>query len=103
MENFDRYYFTRIDGNQQQVPFIELPEHPDDQYIKFIEGNTKTRFDVLAQKYYDNPTLGFFILIANPEYMSEHEIPDGTIIRIPFNKDRIINLYNESLKKVLNI
>lgn len=103
MENFDRYYFAKNNGNLEQLPFIELPEHPDDKYIKFIEGSNKTRFDILAQKYYDNPTLGFFILIANPEYMSEHDIPDGTIIRIPFNKDRIINLYNETLKNILNI
>jgi hypothetical protein len=103
MENFDRYYFAKINGNMEQLPFIELPEHPDDKYIKFIEGNTKTRFDILAQKYYDNPTLGFFILMGNPEYMSEHDIPDGTIIRIPFNKDRIMTLYNEKLKNILNI
>jgi hypothetical protein len=103
MDNFDRYYFAKIDGNLQQLPFIEFPENPEDKYIKFIEGNTKTRFDILAQKYYSNPTLGYLILMANPEYVSEHDIPDGTIIRIPFPKDRVLTLYNEKIRNILNI
>lgn len=103
MENFDRYYYVRKNGNLEQLPFIEFPIHPDDKYIKFIEGDNKTRFDILAQKYYNNPSLGFFILIANPDYMSEHDIPDGSVIRIPFNKDRVINLYDQSMKNILNL
>lgn len=103
MENFDRYYYAKINGTMEQLPFVVLEEHPDDKFIKFIEGSYKTRFDILAQKYYGNPTLGFFILIANPEYMSEHDIPDDTIIRVPFPKDRIISIYNETLKSILNI
>jgi hypothetical protein len=101
MAGFDRYASVRINGDLEQLPFIEIPEHPNDKYIEFIEGSKKTRFDVLAEKYYANATLGFFILMANPEYLSEHDIPDGKIIRIPFPKDRIIQLYNDNIKRIL--
>jgi hypothetical protein len=101
MAGFDRYSSVRINGQLEQLPFIEIPENPSDKYIEFIEGSKKTRFDVLSEKYYANPTLGFFILMANPEYLSEHDIPDGKVIRIPFPKDRIIQLYNDNLRSIL--
>lgn len=101
MAGFDRYANVRVDGQLEQLPFIEIPENPSDKFIEFIEGSKKTRFDILAEKYYANPTLGFFILMANPEYLSEHDIPDGTIIRIPFPKDRIIDVYNEKMNQIL--
>lgn len=103
MENFDRYYYARIDGQLNQLPFIELPEDSNDKYIKYIEGSNKTRFDILAQKYYNNPTMGFFILMANPEYMSEHDIPDGKVIRIPFPKERIMQIYNDVMKNIFGL
>lgn len=96
--SYDRYSKVRINGSLEQLPFIELPEHPNDKYIEFIENNNKTRFDILAQKYYNNPTLGFFILMANPDYLSEHDIPDGKVIRIPFPIDRVIQLYENKLQ-----
>lgn len=101
MPGFDRYSNVRIDGELEQLPFIEIPEHPSDKYVNFIEGSKKTRFDVLAERYYANPTLGFFILMANPEYLSEHDIPDGKVIRIPFPKNRVIELYDNKLKSIL--
>ena len=101
MAGFDRYSSVRINGQLEQLPFIEIPENTNDKYIEYIEGSKKTRFDILAEKYYANPTLGFLILMANPEYLSEHDIPDGKIIRIPFPKDRIIQLYNNNLKAIL--
>lgn len=103
MDKFDRYYYAKVDGNLNQLPFVEFPENSSDKYIKYIEGSNKTRFDVLAQKYYDNPTMGFFILMANPEYMSEHDIPDGTVIRIPFPKERVIQVYDQTIKNIFNI
>lgn len=102
MESFDRYFYARKDGGLDQLPFITIPEHPDDKYIEYIEGLNKTRFDILAQKYYNNPTMGFIILIANPQYLSEHDIPDGTIIRIPFTRERILRLYNEKMKEIFD-
>jgi len=103
MESFNRYYYARINGELNQLPFIQIPENSSDKYIKYIEGSNKTRFDILAQKYYDNPTMGFFILMANPDYMSEHDIPDGTVIRIPFPKERIIQLYDQEMLKIFNL
>lgn len=101
MSGFDRYSEVRINGDLEQLPFIEIPEHPSDKYIEFIEGTKKTRFDILSEKYYADPTLGFLILMANPEYISEHDIPDGKIIRIPFPKNRVLDFYNEKIKNIL--
>jgi hypothetical protein len=102
MEGFDRYSLVRVDNQLEQLPFVVFDEHPSDKYIEFIEGSKKTRFDILSQKYYGNPTLGFLILMANPEYMSEHDIPDGKVIRIPFPKDRVIDVYNRKLSNILD-
>lgn len=47
------------------------------------------RIDNLAQKYYNDPKLGWIIMCANPEFDNELEIPYGYTIRIPFPLKRV--------------
>ena len=45
--------------------------------------------DNLAQKYYEDPTLGWIIMCANPDHLMEFQIPIGAIIRIPMPLERV--------------
>jgi len=64
------------------MPFVSLPVNQSD---KFEYWNTEfSRLDKLSQKYYGNPFYDFLILYANPDYVTEFDIPDGALIRIPF-------------------
>lgn len=70
------------DGTMDTMPFIDLPISPSDKYEYW---NTETsRMDRISQKYYGNPFYDFLILYANNVYVNEFDIPDMTLIRIPF-------------------
>lgn len=84
MENFtSRYQFTTINGEQTTLPFIKLDEKSTDKKIVWKSASSRT--DRLSDLYYGNPFHGYLILMANPEFGAmEYDIPDNTIIRIPY-------------------
>lgn len=87
---YDRYAILKNgDGTVEEMPFVNFPENQSDKYISW--NSNYMRFDKLSQKYYGSPFYDFFILYANPQYVNEWEIPDGTIIRIvfPFQKAKV--------------
>lgn len=97
---FDIYRLLRDDDNVSRVfPFIKISNSPLDKYETYILGDVSTRFDVLADKYYSDSSLSKIILLANPEYKNEWSIPDGSTIRIPFPKQRVLN---EIEDKIIN-
>jgi hypothetical protein len=51
------------------------------------------RIDTLAGKYYEDPTLGWVIMSANPQYENEFDIPFGVDLRIPFPLQRIFDAW----------
>jgi hypothetical protein len=97
--NYKRYeIFKNTDNTIDQLPFVPLPVNVGDKYEKW---NTNTsRLDKFAQSYYDNPFFDFLILLANPKYLSEFDIPDGAVIRIPFPIDKAKADYENGLKLI---
>jgi hypothetical protein len=81
--DYNRYAILKnTDGTTEQMPFVELPNNASDKYEYW---NTEfSRLDKLSQKYYGNPFYDFLILYSNGEYVSEFDIPDGALLRIPF-------------------
>jgi hypothetical protein len=97
-----RYNEFINDGKCEYVPFIEIPKQASDYYVMF--DNSKMRLDILSYQYYDNPNYGWVILQANPEYGSlEFLIPSGTVLRIPYPIENVLNMYNENVKKYKQI
>lgn len=97
-----RYQNFVNDGKCGYVPFIPIVKQSSDYYIIF--DNTKMRMDTLSYQYYNNPNYGWIILQANPEYGSlEFLIPQGTLIRIPYPIENVLNMYNEDIKKYKQI
>ena len=81
--DYDRYAILRNgDGTVDAMPYINLPINPSDKYEYW--NSDFSRMDKLSQKYYGNPFYDFFIMYANGQFVSEFDIPDGTLIRIPF-------------------
>ena len=101
-KTYDRYGFFREDGQIRMVPFIKLSKKTSDYYETYILGTT--RLDILSNKYYGNPNYDWLIMQANPELGSmEFEIPDNSIIRIPYPLDITLQEYNMALKEYNNI
>lgn len=80
---YDRYQFFIQDGEFKIVPGIEIPIKGTDKYLQYTRG--KDRLDKLSQEYYNSPTFGWLIMMANPQAgTNEFEIPNNFLLRIPF-------------------
>lgn len=102
MSTQSRYDRFVSNGKCEYVPFIPIINQSSDYYVVF--DSKVMRMDILSYQYYKNPNYGWVILQANPEYGSlEFSIPNGTILRIPYPIENVLNAYNEDIKKYKQI
>lgn len=99
--DYNRYaQLKNKDGTISPMPFVSLPERQSDKYEYWNTSNS--RLDRIAQKYYGNPFYDFLILYANPLYISEFDIPDGAVIRIPFPLAQARSDYETKLERIIS-
>lgn len=80
---FNRYEYFIENGEFKIVPGIEIPIKGTDRYYQFKKN--KDRLDKLSQEFYNTPTFGWLIMLANPSAgLNEFEILDNYVLRIPF-------------------
>ena len=80
---FDRYSNFRFNGGMKPLPGITISEIDSDKLVLYKLGDT--RLDKLSNSYYNSPYYGWFILNVNGfAGGSEVNIPDNTILKIPF-------------------
>lgn len=95
---YDRYQNFKFDGKYLPLPFISIPPKSSDKSV--VYNSDRTRLDKLSQSYYDTPYYSWLILSANPQYGGvEENIPDKTIIRIPFPLRDSIQQYISEVDK----
>jgi hypothetical protein len=79
---YNRYGQFRKSDEISYIPFITIDSKPTD--IKIV-WNKRNRLDKVSQEYYGTPYYGWLILLANPKFGGmEFDIPENTILRIPF-------------------
>lgn len=97
-QDYDRYEIMKNeDGSIEWLPFVPISQSSSDLSEVWVQG--RSRLDKLALRYYNNPFYDFFILLANPQYVDQFDIPDGALIRIPFPIDRVKLEYETFLRK----
>jgi hypothetical protein len=95
-QSYQRYNEFLINGNQTVVPYINLPIKTTDK--KYIYKVGQSRLDIISQQYYNTPTFGWLILMANPKFGGrEWNIPDGSVLTIPFPLIASLQDYNNQL------
>jgi len=89
---YDRYSKFRGNADIKPLPGIKIPVGENDKQMVYKQ--TVSRLDILSEMYYNNPYSGWLILLANPEFGGlEFNIPDMSIIRIPFPFDSAMSRY----------
>jgi hypothetical protein len=89
---YDRYGSFRVNAGMKPIPGLGIPSASSDKNMVYKQG--LTRLDKLSDMYYNNPYSGWLIMLANPEYGGlEFNIPDMTLIRIPFPFDSAVARY----------
>ena len=95
---YDRYKNFRINGTIRIVPGITLDPKSTDYFETYNLGNS--RLDLISFKYYGDPNYDWLIMLANPEYGSlEYQIPDGSLLRIPYPLSTSIENYNAKVEQ----
>jgi hypothetical protein len=85
MTYFSIYNYYKPEEN---IPFFTIDSRPStDKFIVYKEGSHT--MDMLSFKYYRSNLYGWLILQANG-FIDENDIPDGSVIRIPFPLEEII-------------
>ena len=98
METFDRYSMFREEGTINIVPQIILNKKDSDFYETYRLGIS--RLDRISYDYYGDANYDWLILMANPELPSmEFEIPDNTILRIPYPLEVTLSEYTTKIKE----
>jgi hypothetical protein len=88
MDEFNMYSEFITDNTFATLPYFNIRETGDDAYVEWSIGN---RLDRLAYTYYNNAAFGKYILLANPQYLSEGDIEVGNIVRIPMPKQYLLD------------
>lgn len=87
--NFNTLLINSGQGLLDSMPPIDVDFRTTDK--KVIYNKNLTRLDRLAGDIYEDETLWKIILWANPDYECEYDIPDDTIIRIPWPKNDVLS------------
>lgn len=95
-------YKFLIKGNKLlNMPPIKIEIRSTDKSI--VYNKQKNRLDNIAGDIYEDETLGKLILWANPEYFYEYDIPDGTVLRVPFPKEDVLREITSKINTTKNI
>jgi hypothetical protein len=80
------------------VPHVDFPTESGDK--TYLWNKDRDRMDVISQKYYGTPYGGTLIMFANATLgTNEDEIPDGSIILIPFPYKSAVQRYIDIMEK----
>ena len=87
------FYKSLINGKDiKDMPPVNISIRNTDKYITY--QREKMRLDYIAGQIYKDETLWRVIMWANPEYSIEFDIPNQTVIRIPFPINDVLTEVN---------
>jgi hypothetical protein len=92
---FSRYSNLIFNGEVKSFPKITIRNRSTDIYVTY--NPNKMRLDRLAAEAYGDDTLYWLILLANPGFYMEFDIPSGAIIRVPNPIGDVIAEYNAKI------
>lgn len=98
---YDRYQSFKKSNEVKIMPFIKIPVNPTDISIEY---KNKLRLDIISQRYYGTPYYGWLIMQANPQFGGlEFDIPEGSIIRIPFPLAVALQQYQQNVDTYIKL
>lgn len=98
---FDRYATFRRDNEIKQLPFVRIRPKGTDKQVVYKDSK---RLDKISQDYYGSPYYGWLILLANPQFGGmEFDIPNETVLRIPFPLMESLQQYQDEVNKYVRL
>lgn len=91
----DFYKLLKTSDRLKDMPAVKINNRTSDKSILY--NKEKNRLDTIAADIYDDETLWRLILWANEEYFLEFDIPDNTVIRVPWPLQDVLNEVNTKI------
>lgn len=89
------YKLLKVNDSLKDMPPVQISIRRTDKYIVYKSQLMRT--DYIAGEVYSDETLWRLIMLANPEYIYEFDIPDNTIIRIPYPLNDVLAEVNNTI------
>ena len=86
---YNFYSLLKDNDKLRNMPPIRIEKKSTDKSVTY--NKQKNRLDTIAGNIYNDETLWRLILWANEEYFLEFDIPDNTVIRVPYPVQDVIN------------
>ena len=93
--NISRYSKLINNGKMANMPKVKISSRPTDVFLTY--NPNKTRLDRIAGDIYQDDTLYWLILLANPQYYSEFDIPINSILRVPMPLNDVMAEYQTKI------
>lgn len=95
---YDRYRKVRVNGKVNVLPTVTIAPKATDYFEPYYTG--RSRLDLISYNYYGDPGYDWLILLANPDVPDlEYQIPNGTVLRIPYPLNITLENYNNQLDR----
>lgn len=91
------YQYLVEDGKSLNMPHITISKRPTDKQV--VYDKKRNRLDRIAGNIYQDEAYWRLILWANPNYSLEFDIPDNTVIRVPFP---LIDIEQEVVEQIIS-
>ena len=95
--NISRYSKLKFNGEIKSSPKVTINKRSSDIYLTY--NPRVTRLDRIAADIYKDDTLYWLILLANPQYYMEFDIPYNSVIRVPFPLNDVLSEFDTKLKQ----
>jgi len=86
---YNFYNLLKTDDYLKDMPVISIKKRTTDKSVLY--NKQINRLDTIAGNIYKDETLWRLILWANQEYFLEFDIPDNTVIRVPYPLQDVMN------------
>lgn len=85
----------------ESMPKIVIKKRETDKFVLYNQETT--RLDRIAGQMYGDDTLWWLILLANPEYFSEFDIPPKSRLRIAYPLNDVLAEYQDKVNNNKNL
>ena len=85
---YDFYSLLKKNDSLLNMPSINIKKRITDKSVTY--NKEKNRLDTIAGLIYQDETFWRLILWANKEYYLEFDIPNNTVIRVPYPLQDVI-------------
>jgi hypothetical protein len=86
---YNFYSLLKDNDKLRDMPSIKIEKRSTDKSVTY--NKQLNRLDNISGNIYNDETLWRLILWANEQYFMEFDIPDNTVIRVPWPLQDVLN------------